>query len=211
MPEPWSLTEARARAAAWLQAWDSQGPHRTGTEGDAAGADWLMREAAALGAEVRAESFALDRVDPVSAWLELDGTRIEGVPVFDAPSTDPDGLAGRLGEAGSDAAIGVSVLSPQSVYAGDYRRLRRKSAHRGLVIVTEGPKPGLALLNAEQFNAPYGVPAIQLASDSADALRAAVARHAPVRLVAHSRRLPAQAQNVVVTLPGRERTCRPWW
>ena len=98
-------------AADWLRAWDSQGHHRTGGDGDEAGAAWLAREAESLGAMVTSEAFALDRIDPVEACLELDGERIEGVPVFDAPPTGPDGVSGTLGPAGGDAAIGVAALA----------------------------------------------------------------------------------------------------
>ena len=35
------MTEAETRAAAWLEAWDAQGIHRTGTAGDLAGAELL--------------------------------------------------------------------------------------------------------------------------------------------------------------------------
>src|SRR5690348_2319627 len=84
-------------AADWLHDWDSQGFHRTGTDGDEAGAAWLAREATALGAQVSSESFSLDRIDAVAAYVEVDGHRIEGVPVFDAPVTGPEGVAGTLG------------------------------------------------------------------------------------------------------------------
>ncbi len=103
--------DARQRAAGWLAAWDGQGIHRTATTGDNAGADWLAREAAALGAAVTIEEFALDRLDPVTAFLEIGGERIDGAPVFDAPATDAAGIAGRLGPAGGDAEIVVAELS----------------------------------------------------------------------------------------------------
>jgi hypothetical protein len=38
------------------------------------------------------------------------------------------------------------------------------------MIVTRGSHPGLALLNAEQFNAPYGPPALQVSSEAHDAV-----------------------------------------
>ena len=53
------MADAKQRAARWLQAWDSQGIHRTGTPGDEAGADWLLAEAAALGATPVVESCAV--------------------------------------------------------------------------------------------------------------------------------------------------------
>ena len=61
--------DAKARAVAWLTAWDSQGVHRTGTTGDEAGALWLAREAAGLGVDVTTEVFELDRLDPVACYL----------------------------------------------------------------------------------------------------------------------------------------------
>jgi hypothetical protein len=205
-----------SRAADWLCAWDSQGQHRTGTDGDKAGAIWLSAEAVVLGATVSSEPFALDRIDPIDAFVEVDGARIDGVPVFDAPSTDADGINGTLGPAGSDATIGVAELSPQSVYTGEYRELRRTTKHRALLIVCQGAQPGLGLLNAESFREPYGAPALHVSSEARDAVLAA----SSARLVAHYRRTRATARNVIVTLHGRDRTRPPvvvmtprssWW
>ena len=193
--------DARRRAARWLAEWDAQGTHRTATTGDKAGADWLAQEAGALGATVSIEDYALDRLDPVSAFLEFGGTRIEAVPVFDAPATDAAGVTGRLGPVGGGAEIVVAELSPQSVYSGESERLRRASGHRGFVILCTGESPGMGLLNAESFRAPYGAPAIHVASEARAAVLAAAARGAPARLVAESRRTPTRAVNVVARLP----------
>jgi hypothetical protein len=186
-----------ADGARWLRGWDSHGLHRTGTDGDEAGAAWLAAEAASLGATVGSERFALDRIDPIAAWLELDGRRVDAVPVFDAPPTDAGGVAGALG-----TDIGVAELSPQSVYSGEYRALRRAARHRALVILCRGARPGMGLLNAEQFGEPYGAPAIHVPSEARDAVLAAAARGETCRLVAHYRRTPAAARNVVVTIAG---------
>ena len=198
--------EAQRRAARWLAAWDAQGIHRTATAGDNAGAVWLAREAEALGApgaiQVSIEEFALDRLDPVAAFLEIGGERIEAVPVFDAPATDMAGVVGRLGLAGGDAEIAVAELSPRAVYSGQSERLRRTGAHRGLVILCAGESPGMGLLNAERFAEPYGAPAIHVASEARAAVLAAAAQGTPTRLVAHSRRAPAKGRNVVIALAG---------
>ncbi len=200
------LAAAERRAALWLQAWDGQGTHRTATAGDDAGALWLAAEARALGADVTIEEFALDRLDPIDAFLELPGglgnERLAAVPAFDAPASRPAGIAGRLGPVGGEAEIAVAELSPRAVYSGEYDRLRRQGGHRGLVILCAGDSPGMALLNAEHFRQPYGAPAIHVASEAREALLAAAARRAPARLVADSRRTPAIGRNVVVTLGG---------
>jgi hypothetical protein len=209
------MTPGEDRAARWLAAWDGQGTHRTATEGDDAGAEWLAAEAASLGAAVAMEEFALDRLDPVEAYLEIGDTRIPAAPVFDAPATEAGGIAGRLG-----LDLAVAELTPRAVYSGEYARLRRAGGHRGVVILCAGDAPGLGLLNAENFRAPHGAPAIHVASEAGAIVREAAARQAEVRLVSVSRRTPALARNVVVNLGGRNRSAAPlvvmtprssWW
>jgi hypothetical protein len=213
-------TEAEHRATQWLRAWDGSGIHRTGTAGDHAGAAWLAEEAKSLGANVSVEEFTLDRLDPMTAHLEVDDTRIDGVPVFDAPVSGADGITGALGPAGSAAAIGVVELSPLAVYSGEYRAVRRSASHAALVIVCQGDQPGLALLNAEQFREPFGCPALHVSGEARERVLAAAAHGAAGRLVAQSKRTTARAANIVVSLIGRERTRRPlvvmtprssWW
>ncbi len=213
-------TEAESRAAAWLQAWDASGVHRTGTEGDAGGAAWLAQAAASLGAAVAIEEFELDRIDPIAAYLEIGGARFDGVPVFDAPATGAGGIAGTLGAVGSNATIAVAELSPHAVYSGEYRTLRSDAEHAGLVIVCQGAQPGLALLNAEQFRQPYGSPALHVASEAREAILSAAASAATARLVVHSERTIARASNVVVTIGGQDPSRPPlvvmtprssWW
>ena len=155
---PTPFNDAKARAVAWLTAWDSQGIHRTGTTGDEAGALWLARQAAGLGVDVTKEVFELNRLDPVACYLELDGERISGLPAFDAPATGATGVIGTLSFSGHDQAILVAQLWPRSVYTGEYERLRRDTAHRALLIVCTGARAGMGLLNAERFRHPYGAP-----------------------------------------------------
>jgi hypothetical protein len=196
------MSAISGRAAAWLQAWDSQGIHRTGTVGDQAGADWLAREATLLGASVTLERYIFDRIDPYACWIECGGHRIEGVPVFDSPATGMRGVNGRLE---------VVPLSPWAVYSPEYRTMRLASDRAGLVIVCDGAEPGLGLLNAERYHEPYGCPAIHVAERP---------EAHPDRLVSDYRRTRIEAVNVVVTIPGRDRT-RPavvvmtprssWW
>src|SRR5437763_7300257 len=199
---------------------DGQGVHRTASSGGKAGAAWLGREAAALGAEVWIEEFALDRLDPLECFLEFGVRQIAAVPVFDAPATGDAGISGRLGAIGSEAEIGVAELSPRAVYSGEFERLRRDGPHRALVILCAGERPGMGLLNAEQFRNPYGPPALHVASTERPAVFEAIAQRRPARLVSLSKRTSAVARNVVVTLRGTQRDRRPlvvltprssWW
>jgi hypothetical protein len=212
--------EARARAVAWLTAWDSQGAHRTGAAGEEAGAVWLAHEAAGFGIGVGTEVFELDRLDPVACYLELDGKRISAVPAFDAPATGADGVTGTLSLSGHNEAILVAKLTPRSVYTGEYERMRRDAAHRAFVILSAGERPGMGLLNAEQFRNPYGAPAIHVSSEAGETVLAGAARAAPARVVAENRYIPATARNVVVAIAGSRRVSPPvvvmtprssWW
>jgi hypothetical protein len=218
LPHP--LKDAKGRAVVWLAAWDSQGIHRTGTTGDEAGALWLARQAAGLGVDVTKEVFELERLDPVACYLELDGERISGLPAFDAPATGATGVIGTLSFSGHDQAILVAQLWPRSVYTGEYERLRRDTAHRALLIVCTGARPGMGLLNAERFRHPYGAPTIHVSSDASDVALAGATRAAPARVVAESRYIPAAARNVVVAIRGSRPSSPPvvvmtprssWW
>ena len=204
-PSQTPFDEARARAVAWLTAWDSQGAHRTATTGDEAGAVWLEREAAGFGVAVGTEAFELDRLDPGACYLELDGERISAVPVFDAPAAGANGVTGTLSLSSRDEAIVVAQLTPRSVYTGEYERLRRDAAHRALVIVCAGELPGMGLLNAERFRNPYGAPAIHVSSETSETVLSGVARAAPARVIAENRYVPATARNVVVRVAGSRR------
>ena len=214
-----------ARAAAWLRAWDSQGTHRTATPGDEAGADWLAAEARGLGATVAFEPFAVNRIDVDAAFLDIEGERIPGEKMFDAPDT-PDGRVMALASVGPGLAdpgegdIHILELPPTAVYSPDFSRYRRESKSKALVIITRGESPGLALLNAEAFTKPYGPPILQMPSTERDKILAAAARGAAMRAVVRSRRTGTQARNVVVTIAGRDRTRPPlvvmtprssWW
>jgi hypothetical protein len=192
--DPWT------RAANWLTAWDSHGNHRTATDGDNKGAEWLAAEAAALGADVAIEEFAVERLDPAVSFLELGGERIPAIPAFDAPATGGEVIEGRIGPVGSDAEIAVAELPPHSVYSGEYERLRRAGGHRAFVILCGGASPGMALLNAEKFREPFGMPTIHVSSAARETVLAATERRQLARLVSESRRATAIARNIVVRL-----------
>jgi hypothetical protein len=219
-PSPYVSDEPKARAVRWLTAWDSHGVHRTGTTGDEAGALWLEQEAAGFGVDVTSEVFQLNRLDPVVCYLELDGRRIPGVPAFDAPATGASGLTGTLSLSDHEQAILVAELGPRSVYTGEYERLRRGAAHRALVIVCAGARPGMGLLNAEGFRTPYGAPSIHVSSEAKEAVLSGAERGACARLVSETQHVPASARNVVVTMRGSGRSRTPvvvmtprssWW
>src|SRR5438034_9118645 len=95
------LRESEQRIASWLQAWDAQGTHRTATTGDEAGAAWLAREAAKIAGNgnVSSETFRLERIDTIAAFVEFAGERINGEPLFDGAATSAEGVHGSASDA----------------------------------------------------------------------------------------------------------------
>ena len=141
-----------------LREYDAQGIHRTGTDVDERCARWLAEEARRVGAESQLESMPFSRIDVVECFVEVGGKRIEGVPLFDAPFTGPQGVTGTLTPAGRGTAgeIGFWLdVVPDAAGGKKFIEHRRITAQSALVAVTGGEKwrlaPGLALLNAESY------------------------------------------------------------
>lgn len=195
-----------ARAAQWLASWDGQGTHRCATPGDEAGAAWLAAEVQRIGPRSEFEEFGLDRVDPLRGFVEFDGQSISGLQMFDAPDTPPGGVEGLVAGPDSEARVALTELSPLTVYTPEFARMRRETRARAIVAVTRGGAPGLALLNAEAFRAPYGPPILQVPSEAGEMLASALGRGAAFRMVTESRRVSARARNLVLTLPGSDPT-----
>ncbi len=207
-------SDEEARAAGWLRAWDSHGNHRTATAGDEAGAGWLAGVARGMGASVAFESFAVSRIDVDVAFVEVEGERIPGEKMFDSPDT-PDGRVMALASAGSGLSdpgqgdVHIVELPPAAVYSPDFARFRRESTNKAIVVITKGETPGLALLNAESFNAPFGPPILQASSTAGPRLVAAARQGSAFRVSVRSRRVATQARNVVVAIAGRDRGRSP--
>ena len=209
--------EQRERIARVIEEYDSQGIHRTATEVDERSAEWLADEIRAIGLEPTLEPFEMDRVDPGECFLEVAGRRIEGVPVFDARHTGPDGVRGRLGRFGGEGEIALidGAHGPR-----DWVEPRRTSTDQALVVVTGGHSPGLSLLNAFDFDAPIGPPALQVSSLEGEWLWEQADAGAEVHVVAHAERTRATAYNVTAELPGADPSLTPlgvntprsgWW
>lgn len=98
--------------------------------------------------------------------------------------------------------------------------MRQDTAHRALVIICAGARPGMALLNAERFRYPYGAPTIHVSSEASATELAGAAAAAHARVVVENRYAQVSARNVVLAIPGFRRSSPPvvvmtprssWW
>jgi len=203
-----------------IRAFDEQGFHRTGTVVDRRSGDWLANEVRQIGLEPVLEEFSLSRVDPLHASLEVNGRKIEGLPLFDGGFTDAAGVVGKLGNLNSDAAIGLTGIPPNAAQTGALGDARREDKHEAIVVITRGRRPGFCPSNADSFLRPFGPPVLQVASDEAPFLADCARQGAKAVLTAHAERLQAKAFNVTTVVPGTDKSLAPlvvmtprsgWW
>lgn len=218
-----SIAELEQRVASVLQAFDSQGNHRTGTAVDKQSAEWLTREVRRLGIEPSLEPFTLSRVDPQLTYVRIETRRIDGIPMFDSGFTGADGVTGGLGPLASDAEIGLAERSAEMV--GNIAELdvlarARRSRHKAVILITGANRPGLFLSNASTFLNPSGPPILQVSNVESAWLQRYGQQGTSATLVAHVKRTSAQAINITVTIPGRDPSLAPlvvmaprsgWW
>ena len=228
-----------------VREYDAQGWHRTGTRVDDESAEWLVGRVEELGqfgkfgSEVRLESFELERVVPGESYVEVDGRRVDGFPLFDGTFTDEVGISGRFGRGGSECDVALIEFQAAGG-AADIQALRESGRHKAFVgVVTSGlgevstPAPasqfthpltpldsgqsgrenpvpsGLAIRNAEFFSSRGGAPVVQVSGVEYERMTAAAESGAEVRVVAQAGGESTTAQNVIVEVAGSDRNLAP--
>lgn len=201
-----------------------QGIHRTGTEVDHHSADWLIQKIESLGVAATDTAFEFQRLQPITTQLVIGDAVVSGVPLYDCRYTDAVGLTGTIGELGSNADVGVIMALPFDA-APNVRRLyesRKTAQHKAIVVVTDSqlPEEGAALLNAEDFTAPFGPPVLQVANKHWASIQAAIKSGQQVGFVLHCEYVKAIARNVEAIIKGSRPELAPvvvmtprsgWW
>src|SRR5262245_54655137 len=155
-------SEVQRRIGTVIHDYEEQGFHRTGTTVDQISGDWLAGEVRKIGLEPMREEFSLNRVDPVSASLVVNGRKIEGLPFFDGGFTSSVGIGGSLGNLNTDASFGLTEIPPNAAETGVLGDARRQNRHQAIVVITRGARPGFCPSNAESFLRPFGPPVLQV-------------------------------------------------
>lgn len=219
------VTPSVARVSQIIRAYDAQGIHRTGTEGDQECALWLAEEVRALGVEAELEGLAFERIDVTECHLQIGDRRFEAVPLFDAPPAGAQPIVGSVStDLDSDVAIGFLAVPPNGRGIAELSQFRDTSRRQAVVAVTGGMEfglpPGLALLNAEGYTAPAGPPTIQVGSEAHGALSSAQKSGREVRFVSSFRKVPTEVYNTTASVLGSNPALAPlvvmtprsgWW
>jgi hypothetical protein len=206
-----------------LDAWDAFPEHRTGTAGDRQTAEWLADIARDVGLAAELQAFPFRRRIVREAWLELDGLRIDGLPLFDGGETGAP-ISATLQPLGHGPGIGVGLVSPAALDADTRAFVNARAAgdHEALIAVSSSPAvlPGLAVGNAEAYADPMPTPVLQVATEHGPRLLAAASRGATATLSIRFDAEETEAFNVHARVDGRQPELAPlvvmtprssWW
>ena len=203
-----------------IRSWDVEPEHRTGTDGDLRTSEMLVSRLAAAGVSAHIVEFPFRRRVPVDCYVEVDDVRIEGIPLFDGGETDGV-LEATLASVGQDGGIGVS----QAVASGGPHNLRllthrNRDTHRALIGIARSATRGVAMLNADAFTEPFGVPVLIVDSEREQALLASAEDSATANLNISFEIEDTTATNVEIRLSGQRSELDPlvvmtpkssWW
>ncbi len=205
-----------------IRGWDALEDHRTGTAGDQQTATWLAEQVRNAGGRALLDEFALERRVPGPASV-ADGEHVaQGLPLFDGPLRGATAVRGRAGWPAPGANIAVVRFESNQPNRDLHACRLATSGPTAIVAVAAGEQvePGLAVLNAESFLAPYGPPVLQVATAAGAWLDAAADGHRELTVSAPLSAEPATASNVRVEFPGRDAGLAPlvvmtprsaWW
>jgi hypothetical protein len=164
----------RERITNDLKKWDSITDHRTGSEGDNATAKWLAEEIRAVGLTPRLERCEFQRRVLQECSVIIGESRIVGVPLFDGGVTGREPIRAKLGRIGEAATIALTHYTTRKSDEATEAMMAARKRTEHVAIVAIGPENaiafGMALLNAEAYGAPYGLPVLQVSNEHAESL-----------------------------------------
>jgi len=218
-----SETSAAERIGRTIREYSEQGIHRSGTSVDLASAEWFKTQIMNMGVAHQEDHFNFKRINIQKAELILGDMVTEGIPLYDCTYTGAAGVVGRLGELGSDAEIGVLMSLPHVSTPGGQAlmKARTEATHKAILVVTDGRlPPGIAPFNAEDFNAPFGPPVLQISNAEWATVEAARDAGVEARLIAQCDYVDAVGINVLASIKGKDSSLAPlvimtprsgWW
>ena len=183
--------------------WDSIEDHRTGTEGDRKTTDWLANLVEEAGGHPRIDEFKFTRRVLGHSFVSIDGTEINGIPLFDAPATPKKGIRGVAVTIESSSGIGIDSFTPNDGNTA-LTLARTKQQLDAIVAYSQSEVGGLSLLNADDFNSPFGPPVLQVSSKHRDLLEEAKSSKKECTVYVEFDQESTTASNVQVKIPGKE-------
>ena len=211
-----------ARIKEGIAAYDSQGTHRTGSPEADKTVDWLMAEIKKAGLDSRLQSLSFNRPDIKKAYVEINGDRVSGIPLFDRDNRFCQSITGKLGAVEAETPIVVlqeNFDDLAATIAANDRYLASPDI-RAMITTIRHKQEGHFLINAENFTNPSGFPVLQLSSQHWDWL-AETSRSGEIgRICIDLDHRPQKIHNILVTVAGLQQELAPiavttpyngWW
>lgn len=194
------------RITADIAAWDSQPEHRTGTQGDEQTSDWLAAEISKVGLTPNIDEFDFARRTPVLCSIQVGELKVEGIPFFDGGITGRWGTTTKLSPVSEGTGITVGEFMPMGGDEDTKLLIQQRANPKvvGIVAISKMPTPGIALLNADDYKTPYGVPVLQVDRANRESLLQAAREQAEATLNIHFNLNLVTATNVETLVKGKK-------
>ena len=203
-----------------IRSWDEESEHRTGTDGDLRTSQSLIERLADSQVSARIVDFPFERRVPSDCYLEVNNQRFDGIPLFDGGETDGPHEA-SLVTVGHDGLIGVGHATASG--GPTNRELlahRRSDKYQALIGLARSASPGIAMLNADSFTQPFGIPVLIVDGEHEQTILASIQDGAKARLSVSFCVEQSVATNVEVRISGQNAGLAPlvvmtpkssWW
>lgn len=143
---------------------------------------------------------------PTNAHVTVGSNVIEGTPLFDGGTTHATGVTGRLSQSEES---GTLVVVDASQRQNALATLRRSRNICGIVVISGLSTPGLALLNADSYENPFGPPVLQVSSEYAKTLLLAAGKGVEANLTVSFQCEDTHATNVQTEFCGSNTKLAP--
>lgn len=203
-----------------IRSWDVESQHRTGTDGDPRTSESLIERLADFNVSPQIVEFPFERRVPMDCYVEVGRQRFNGIPLFDGLETDGI-LEASLVTVGQDGTIGLGYATA-SGGPGNFELLKHRSSGKygALIGIARSATAGIAMLNADSFTNPFGVPVLIVDGEHERTLLEGAQCGATVILNVNFTDEKTSASNVEVRIAGRNANLAPlvvmtpkssWW
>ncbi len=202
-----------------VKEFSAQGIHRTGWPADELASGWICDWLKRHNINASIHPFPFGKLQSSNAYVQINGLRIDGTPLYDGGITQASGITGPLsGITGPLSGItgpvsditgapstSIRLLEPTSLI--DPVELMTRTGEplpAAAIVISADPQGEILLRNAEHMKTPRAIPILQVAGRDAEPLRQAAATSAEVKLVIDYDIVEATASNVIadISVPG---------
>ena len=204
-----------------MHVWDARAEHRTASDGDLSTSQDLVELISMPQCQPKILSFSMQKRSPEDCYIQINRSRIGGIPLFDGGATSGE-VQGKLVPLGEDGDIAVGYVNASGAGREANRLLeqRQNQNYKALVGISRHSEPGIAMINADSFTNPSGLPVLIVDATHEKSLISAADRNETAQVKVEFTTSTAQATNVEVRIAGSQSDASPivvmtpkssWW